>query len=73
MNPHYKKCQQCGDYKANKDILTIPRRKETYWSDGRVEIFPEMYFCKSHQEDWDLAFDGLTSEEIPEQPEVVYL
>jgi len=73
MNPYYKKCEQCGDYKANKDILTIPRRKETMISTGEVQYFPEVYFCKYHEDDWYLAYDGMSPEEMPERPEVTYL
>jgi len=73
MNKYTKKCDQCGEYRQNKNIMVIPRRKETMISTGRVQVFPEMYFCKEHEDDWYLAYDGMSPEEMPERPEVTYL
>ncbi len=73
MNRFTKKCDQCGEFRQNKNIMTIPRRKETMISTGRVDYFPEMHFCKEHEEDWYLAYDGMSYEEMPERPETVYL
>ena len=71
-NKFTKKCSQCGNYRQVKNMKFYPAEKQIY-ADGRVEVDPDMYFCKEHEEDWYLAYDGMSPEEMPERPEVTYL
>ncbi len=67
MNNYIAKCSQCLEIHRKVDMKHYPAEELTY-ADGRVERDPEMYFCQVHVEDWDHAYDGLTIEEIPDQP-----
>jgi len=67
MNPYISKCGQCGEVHKKADMKHYPAEELSY-ADGRVEREPEMWFCLYHVADWDLAYDGLTREEIPEGP-----
>lgn len=67
MNQFIAKCSQCDEIHRKKDMKHYLAEELTY-ADGRVEREPEMWFCLYHVADWDLAYEGMTREEMPEGP-----
>jgi len=67
MNNYIAKCSQCFEVHRKVDMKHYPA-EELEYMDGRIEREPEMYFCMKHLADWDLAYDGMLREEMPEGP-----
>jgi len=67
MSKYVKQCEQCKEWKNFKDVKFFPAERETY-QDGHVSESWNRYYCKDCMKSWDLAYDGMTAEEMPEGP-----